>query len=114
MTKDCQRPKIICFGCNQVGHMKNQCSNRAAWGKKATGGGFDRGGNSGGYGACKKNRPFGKLNCTSLEEVHDSDKAVIGTLQLLSHPGKYFLILVQLLCSFLKSLLIFIEFLAIS
>jgi hypothetical protein len=38
---DCPRPKVICYGCNQVGHMKNQCPNRAAWGKKATGGGFN-------------------------------------------------------------------------
>jgi hypothetical protein len=40
LAKDCQRPKIICYGCNQEGHMKNQCSNRAVWGKKATGGGL--------------------------------------------------------------------------
>jgi hypothetical protein len=68
--------------------MKNQCPNKAAWGRKATGGGSNCGGNSGGNGAGKRTRPFGKLNYTSLEEVHDSDKAVIGTLQLLSHPGK--------------------------
>jgi hypothetical protein len=47
LAKDSQRPKVICYGCNQEGHMKNQCPNRAAWGKKATGGGFYRGGNSG-------------------------------------------------------------------
>ncbi|KAK1632407.1 hypothetical protein QYE76_006722, partial [Lolium multiflorum] len=29
-----------------------------------------------------------KLNCTSLEEVVNSDQAVIGTLQILTHPGK--------------------------
>jgi hypothetical protein len=28
------------------------------------------------------------LNCTSLEEVVNSDQAVIGTLQILTHPGK--------------------------
>jgi hypothetical protein len=68
--------------------MKNQCPNRAAWGRKATEGGPNRGGNSGGNGAGKRSQPFGKLNCTNLEEVNDSDKAVIGTLQILSHPGK--------------------------
>jgi hypothetical protein len=88
LSKDCQRPKIICYGCNQEGHMKNQCPNKAAWGRKATGGGFNRGGNSGGNGAGKRSRPFGKLNCTNLEEVNDSEKTVIGTLQILSHPGK--------------------------
>jgi hypothetical protein len=39
LAKDCQRPKIIYYECNQEGHMKNQCPNRAAWGRKATGGG---------------------------------------------------------------------------
>jgi hypothetical protein len=68
--------------------MKNQCPNRAAWGKKATRGGFNRGGNSGGNGAGKRSRPYGKLNCTNLEEVNDSEKTMIGTLQILSHPGK--------------------------
>jgi hypothetical protein len=68
--------------------MKNQCPNKATWGRKATGGGPNCSGNSGGNGVGKRSRPFGKLNCTNLEEVHDSDKAVIGTLQLLSHPGK--------------------------
>jgi hypothetical protein len=68
--------------------MKNQCPNKAAWGKKATRGGFNRDGNSGGNGAGKRSRPYGKLNCTNLEEVNDSKKTVIGTLQILSHPGK--------------------------
>jgi hypothetical protein len=34
LAKDCQRPKVINYGCNQEGHMKNQCPNRAAWGKE--------------------------------------------------------------------------------
>jgi hypothetical protein len=76
------------FGCNQEGHMKNQCPNKAAWGRKSNSGGPNRGGNSGGNGARRRTRPFGKLNCTNLEEVNDSDKTVIGTLQILSHPGK--------------------------
>jgi hypothetical protein len=88
LVKNCQRPKIIYYGCNQEGHMKNQCPNRAAWGKKATGGGFNRGGNLGGNGAGKRSQPYGKLNCTNLEEVNDLEKTVIGTLQILSRPGK--------------------------
>jgi hypothetical protein len=87
-ARDCQWPKVICYGCNQEGHMKNQCPNRAAWGGRSTGGGPNKGGNSGGNNAGKRPRPFGKLNCTNLEEVNDSDKAVIGTLQILSYPGK--------------------------
>jgi hypothetical protein len=87
-ARDCQRPKVICYGCNQEGHMKNQCPNKAAWGGRATGGGLNKGGNSGGNNAGKRPRPFGKLNYTNLEEVNDSDKTVIGTLQILPHPGK--------------------------
>ena len=51
-----------------------------------SGGGGSRGGNTGGN--WKNKKPFGKLNCTSLEEVVNSDQAVIGTLQILTHPGK--------------------------
>jgi hypothetical protein len=87
-SNECQKPKIICFGCNQEGHMKNQCPNKAAWGRKPNGGGFNRGGNLGGNGSGKRSRPFGKLNCTNLEEVNDSDKTVICTLEILSHPSK--------------------------
>jgi hypothetical protein len=54
LARDCPRPKVICYGCNQEGHMKKHCPNRAAWGKKPTGGGFNRGGNSGGNGAGKR------------------------------------------------------------
>jgi hypothetical protein len=68
--------------------MKNQCPNKAAWGRKSTGGGPNQGRNSRGNGIGKRSRPFRKLNCTNLEEVNDSDKTVIGTLQILSHPGK--------------------------
>jgi hypothetical protein len=31
---------------------------------------------------------FGKLNCTSLEDANNSEMAVIGTLSILTHPGK--------------------------
>jgi hypothetical protein len=53
---------------------------------RGTGGGSHRGG---GFGGGKNKRPtYGKLNCTNLEEVNQSNKTVIGTLQILSHPGK--------------------------
>jgi hypothetical protein len=63
--------------------MKKQCPNKTAWVKKPTGGGFNRGGNSGGNSAGKRSRPYGKLNCTNLEEVNESEKTMIGTLQIL-------------------------------
>ena len=53
--------------------------------KKNSGGGGNRGNTGGNW---KNKKPFGKLNCTSLEEVVNSDQAVIGTLQILTHPGK--------------------------
>jgi hypothetical protein len=68
--------------------MKGQCPNKSACGKKPNGGGFNQAENPGGNGSGKRSRPFRKLNCTNLEEVDGSDKTVIGTLQILSHPGK--------------------------
>ncbi|KAK1602293.1 hypothetical protein QYE76_008142 [Lolium multiflorum] len=79
VMKDCRKPKIICFGCRQEGHMLKDCP------KKNSGGGGNRGNTGGNW---KNKKPFGKLNCTSLEEVVNSDQAVIGTLQILTHPGK--------------------------
>ncbi|KAK1629861.1 hypothetical protein QYE76_004176 [Lolium multiflorum] len=64
-AKDCKKQRIICFGCRQEGHMLKDCPK--------SGGG--RGGNTGGN--WKNKKPFGKLNCTSLEEVVNSDQAVI-------------------------------------
>ena len=65
--------------------MLKDCPNKNNGGGKSGGGG-SKNGNSGG--SWKNKKPFGKLNCTSLEEVINSDKAVIGTLQILTHPGK--------------------------
>jgi hypothetical protein len=66
--------------------MIKDCPERGRIGGRGTGGGSHRGG---GFGGDKSKRPtYGKLNCTNLEEVNQSDKTVIGTLQILSHPGK--------------------------
>jgi hypothetical protein len=92
--------------------MIKDCPERGQTGGRGTGGGSHRGG---GFGGGKSKRPtYWKLNCTNLEEVSQSDKTVIGTLQILSHPGKVLLILVLLPYSFRKSLLIFMGFHAIS
>jgi hypothetical protein len=75
--------------------MKPDCPNKpsggwpAAGGNRTTGGGSSAGGRDfGGNNSGKRGRPFGKLNCTTLEEVGHSDQVVIGTLSILSHPGK--------------------------
>ncbi|KAK1629357.1 hypothetical protein QYE76_003672 [Lolium multiflorum] len=73
-AKDCKKPRIICFGCRQEGHMLKDCPKRNNGGGQSGGGG-NRGGNTGGN--WKNKKPFGKLNCTSLEEVVNSDQAVI-------------------------------------
>ncbi|KAK1678410.1 hypothetical protein QYE76_039258 [Lolium multiflorum] len=76
LSQDCKKPKIICFGCRQEGHMMKDCPNKKNGGGQSGGGG-SRGGNTGGN--WKNKKPFGKLNCTSLEEVVNSDQAVIET-----------------------------------
>jgi hypothetical protein len=95
VKSECWELKIICYGCNQEGHMKPDCLNKppggwpAAGGSRTVGGGSSAGGrNFGGNNSGKWGRPFGKLNCTTLEEVGHSDQVVIGTLSILSHPGK--------------------------
>jgi hypothetical protein len=66
--------------------MIKDCPKRGRTRDRGIGGGPHRGGGFGG-GRTKKSA-YGNLNCTNLEEVNQSDKTVIGTLQILSHPGK--------------------------
>ncbi|KAK1695614.1 hypothetical protein QYE76_012311 [Lolium multiflorum] len=68
-SKDCKKPRIICFGCREEGHMLRDCPKNKNKGGQS-GGGASRGGNNGGN--WKNKKPFGKLNCTSLEEVVNS------------------------------------------
>ncbi|KAK1646343.1 hypothetical protein QYE76_064148 [Lolium multiflorum] len=63
------------------GHMLKDCPKRKNGGGQSGGG--NRSGNSGGN--WKNKKPFGKLNCTSLEEVINSDKAVIEENGALIH-----------------------------
>ena len=75
--------------------MKPNCPNKQtftgpqAGGSRPTSGAqASKGRNVGGANAGQKGRPYGKLNCTSMEEGLNSDKAVIGTLNILAYPGK--------------------------
>jgi hypothetical protein len=78
IERNCHQPRIICFGCKKGGHMIKDCPERGRTGGRGTGGGSHRGG---GFGGGKSNRPtYGKLNCTNLEEVNQSDKTMIGML----------------------------------
>jgi hypothetical protein len=86
IEENCHQPRIICFGCKKNGHMIKDCPKRGRTGGRGTGGGAHQGGGFGG--GKSKGSTYGKLNCTNLEEVNQSDKTVIGTLQILSHPGK--------------------------
>ncbi|KAK1677772.1 hypothetical protein QYE76_038620 [Lolium multiflorum] len=58
-SKDCKKPKIICFGCRGA-HVKD-CPKRNTGGGQSGGGGNR--GNTGG--SWKNKKPFGKLNCTT-------------------------------------------------
>jgi hypothetical protein len=96
MKSECRKPSIICYACGKEGHICLDCPNKPAgrWpdnhGGKIVGGGrpASRGGSSSKNGNGKRGQNFGKLNCTSLEEANNSETAVIGTLSILTHPGK--------------------------
>ena len=54
---------------------------------RANGAQSAKGRNFGGNDAGRNGRSFGKLNCTNVEEVIHSDKAVIGTLNIMTYHG---------------------------
>jgi hypothetical protein len=85
LTSECRKPKIICFECNKEGHMQKNCPNKA-WGVGRNGGGSHKGGGSGDSINQRSNRLYGKLNY--LEEQNNSNKTMIGTLQILSYPRR--------------------------
>jgi hypothetical protein len=93
---ECIKPRIICHACGKEGHIRPDCPNKPAGGWPANSGGniggggrpASGGGSSSKNGNGKRGRTFGKLNCTSLEEANNSETAVIGTLSILTHPGK--------------------------
>jgi hypothetical protein len=93
---ECMKPRIICHACGKEGHIHPDCPNKPAggWpdncGGKSKGGGrpTSGGGSSSNNGNGKRGRNFGRLNCISLEEASNSETAVIGTLSILTHPGK--------------------------
>ncbi|KAK1679653.1 hypothetical protein QYE76_040501 [Lolium multiflorum] len=100
LQKDCQKPRIICYGCGKEGHIKPECPNKSSWSGQSSGG---RGGNNNNNNRNnnnnnnrnnnnnnnnKRGKPYGKLNCTSLEQAEESDQTVLGTLSILTHPGK--------------------------
>src|SRR4051812_40056796 len=86
----------IYYGCGQKGHIKPDCPSKPPGGWPTKGGGQaiggngqpNRGGNNVKNNNGKRNRPTGKLNCATLEEVHNSEHAVIGTLNILTNPEK--------------------------
>jgi hypothetical protein len=90
------KPSIVCHACGKVGHIRPYCPNRpvGGWpvnsGGKTGGGGRSAsgGGNSGKNSNGKRGMSFGKLNCTSIEEANNSETAVIGMLNILTHLGK--------------------------
>ncbi|KAK1663150.1 hypothetical protein QYE76_051309 [Lolium multiflorum] len=96
IQRDCQKPRIICYGCGKEGHIKPECPNKASWSGQSSGG---RGGgnnnnnnnnnsNRNYNNNNKKGKPYGKLNCTTLEQAGESDQAVLETpITVLSAGG---------------------------
>ncbi|KAK1619388.1 hypothetical protein QYE76_024905 [Lolium multiflorum] len=83
IQKDCQKPRIICYGCGKEGHIKPECPNKASWSGQSSGG---RGGGNNNNNNNNNNRnynnnnkrgkPYGKLNCTTLEQEGESDQDI--------------------------------------
>ncbi|KAK1683149.1 hypothetical protein QYE76_043997 [Lolium multiflorum] len=94
VQKDFQKPRIICYGCGKEGHIKPECPNKASWSGQSSGG---RGGgnnnnnnnsnrNYNNNNNNKRGKPYGKLNCTTLEQAGESDQAVLEGIAV--NPSK--------------------------
>ena len=75
--------------------MKSNCLNKQTFNPPtggnrppAPGAPASKGRNFGGNNAGQKGRSYGKLNCTNVAEVLNSEEAVIGTLNIMTYPGK--------------------------
>lgn len=96
ISRDCPKPLIVCHACGQRGHIKPNCPSKpqGGWpardGRQASGGNGhpNKGVNNGKNNNGKRNRPTEKLKCATLEEVDNLEHAVIGTLNILTNPGK--------------------------
>jgi hypothetical protein len=96
VKSECMKPRIICHACGKEGHIQPDYPNKPAGGWQIKSGGntsrggrpLSGGGNSGKNNNRKRSRTFEKLNCTSLEEANNSEMAVIGRLNILTHPDK--------------------------
>src|SRR4051812_29689114 len=96
MSRDCPKPVIVCHACGQRGHIKPNYPSKpqGGWpvrdGRQSSGGNGqpNKGGNNGKNNNGKRNKPAGKLNCATLEEVDNSEHAVIGMLNILTNAGK--------------------------
>src|SRR5215216_5449947 len=84
--RECKNPVVICYGCGQKGHIKPDCPSKPPGGWPTKGGGPasggngqpDKGGNNVKNNNGKRNIPTGKLNYATLEEVDNSEHAVMS------------------------------------
>ncbi|KAK1573894.1 hypothetical protein QYE76_027003 [Lolium multiflorum] len=95
-SKDCKKPRIICFGCRQEGHMSKDCPKKKVWWRTMGGGG-----NRGNSRELKSKKSLRKLNRT-LEEVINSDKAAIGGDRIIYQGDKHTQIEVELKLNSMK------------
>ena len=76
---ECRQPKVICYGCGHPGHMKPNCPNKQNFTpptsgiRPSIGTAASKGRNPGD----NKGKPYGKLNCTSVAEVINSEEAIL-------------------------------------
>ena len=75
--------------------MKTNCPNKqtsnippSGSSRPTNGAPASKGRNFGGNNAGQKGKSDGKLNCTNVAEVLNSEEAVLGTLNIMTYPGK--------------------------